>query len=217
MVGAAGFEPATFWSQTRRATRLRYAPGTPSGPRYTVRFLPARQQPPRSGNAGSAAIPEEMAIGYPASGGAGWAFRPDFGRHHPLRAGPKAHQHELAGPQLGEAIAPQRLHVHEDVRRPLAARQEPETAQAVEPLDLRALEPAGRRHGDMGARRRHLRRMHGRRLVHRQNPERLKAALALQHLDHDTRTLVCDLEAVAAQTCHVKENVRQPVVEVLQR
>src|SRR6476469_10607485 len=26
MVGAAGFEPATFWSQTRRATRLRYAP-----------------------------------------------------------------------------------------------------------------------------------------------------------------------------------------------
>jgi hypothetical protein len=26
LVGAAGFEPATFWSQTRRATRLRYAP-----------------------------------------------------------------------------------------------------------------------------------------------------------------------------------------------
>ena len=26
VVGAAGFEPATFWSQTRRATRLRYAP-----------------------------------------------------------------------------------------------------------------------------------------------------------------------------------------------
>jgi hypothetical protein len=28
LVGAAGFEPATFWSQTRRATRLRYAPLT---------------------------------------------------------------------------------------------------------------------------------------------------------------------------------------------
>ena len=26
MVGAAGLEPATFWSRTRRATRLRYAP-----------------------------------------------------------------------------------------------------------------------------------------------------------------------------------------------
>src|SRR5215813_5585241 len=26
LVGAAGFEPATFWSQTRRDTRLRYAP-----------------------------------------------------------------------------------------------------------------------------------------------------------------------------------------------
>lgn len=26
MVGAVGFEPTTFWSQTRRATKLRYAP-----------------------------------------------------------------------------------------------------------------------------------------------------------------------------------------------
>ncbi len=26
MVGARGFEPPTSWSQTRRATRLRYAP-----------------------------------------------------------------------------------------------------------------------------------------------------------------------------------------------
>lgn len=26
MVGAVGFEPTTFWSQTRRATGLRYAP-----------------------------------------------------------------------------------------------------------------------------------------------------------------------------------------------
>ena len=28
MVGATGFEPATFWSQTRRATKLRYAPNS---------------------------------------------------------------------------------------------------------------------------------------------------------------------------------------------
>src|SRR5690348_568709 len=27
-VGAPGFEPGTFWSQTRRATGLRYAPST---------------------------------------------------------------------------------------------------------------------------------------------------------------------------------------------
>src|SRR5580692_6551606 len=26
-IGATGFEPATFWSQTRRSTRLSYAPG----------------------------------------------------------------------------------------------------------------------------------------------------------------------------------------------
>ena len=26
MVGATGFEPAAFWSRTKRATKLRYAP-----------------------------------------------------------------------------------------------------------------------------------------------------------------------------------------------
>src|SRR5581483_9239572 len=35
MVGAAGFEPATFWSQTRRATRLRYAPSGDRALAYT--------------------------------------------------------------------------------------------------------------------------------------------------------------------------------------
>ncbi len=33
MVGAKGFEPSTLWSQTRCATRLRYAP---TGPYSTV-------------------------------------------------------------------------------------------------------------------------------------------------------------------------------------
>src|SRR5262245_60565225 len=45
VVGAAGFEPATFWSQTRRATRLRYAPLRRGPPRYTVRIWPARRGP----------------------------------------------------------------------------------------------------------------------------------------------------------------------------
>ena len=30
MVGATGFEPATSWSQTKRSTRLSYAPDSPS-------------------------------------------------------------------------------------------------------------------------------------------------------------------------------------------
>src|SRR5437763_12414565 len=38
MVGAAGFEPATFCSQSRRATRLRYAP---AALRYTLPYLAA--------------------------------------------------------------------------------------------------------------------------------------------------------------------------------
>src|SRR6478735_6058498 len=44
MVGAAGFEPATWSTQNSRATRLRYAPAA-AEPRYTVRFGPASRRP----------------------------------------------------------------------------------------------------------------------------------------------------------------------------
>ena len=54
----------------------------------------------------------------------------DFGGHQPFGTRPKADQHGLAGPQFGNAIAPQRFHVHENVGRALAPRQEAETAQA---------------------------------------------------------------------------------------
>ena len=135
-----------------------------------------------------------------------------FGRHQALRAGPEAHQHGLAGPQLGEAEAAQRLHVHEDVRRALAARQEAEAAQPVEPFHHGPLEPAGRRHRDVGARRRQLRRMDRRRLVHREDAEALQALRPLQHLADDARAFVGGLEAVAAQAGHVQQHVRHAVV-----
>src|SRR5215831_13495927 len=41
LVGAAGFEPATWSTQNSRATRLRYAPSLSRRPRYTLRFGPA--------------------------------------------------------------------------------------------------------------------------------------------------------------------------------
>src|SRR5580704_3923040 len=64
-------------------------------------------------------------------------FRLNFGRHHALGTGSEPHQHILAGTQLGHSEAAEGFHVHENVRRPLAAGQEAEAAQAVEPLDLR--------------------------------------------------------------------------------
>src|SRR5262245_8556432 len=140
------------------------------------------------------------------------AFRAYLGRHQSLRSRPKSHENELPRPQLGQTEAAQGLHVHENVGRALATGEETETAQPVEPLHLRPLERAGRRHGDVGARRRHLRRMHRRRFVHGENAERLQATRALQHLDHDACTLVGDLESVAAQTGHVQEDVGHPVV-----
>jgi hypothetical protein len=60
----------------------------------------------------------------------------NFGRHHPLGAGPEPDEHILARTQLRHAEAAQGLHVHEDIGRPLAAGQEAEPTQPIEPLDL---------------------------------------------------------------------------------
>ena len=75
-----------------------------------------------------------------------------------------------------------------------------------------ALESAGRRHRDVGARRRHLRGMHRSRLVHGEDAERLQAARPLQHLDHHARALIGDLMPIATQTGHVQEDVGHPIV-----
>lgn len=67
-----------------------------------------------------------------------WEARPSrppygvhFGRFESLRTGSVTDQLPLA--QLGHAEAPQRLHVHENARRPLSARQEAEAAKPIEP------------------------------------------------------------------------------------
>ncbi len=70
----------------------------------------------------------------------------------PFGAGSEPHKHGLAGPQLGQPVPPQRLHVDEDVLGAVTAGEEAEPAQPVEPLHHRPLEPARRRHLNMGAR-----------------------------------------------------------------
>src|SRR6202030_1566418 len=87
------------------------------------------------------------------------AVRADLRCHHAFGARAEPYQNGLAGPQLRDAVAPQGLHVDEDVRRAFAKSKKPEASQAVEPLHDGAFQPACRCHGDMGARRRHLRRM----------------------------------------------------------
>ncbi len=68
----------------------------------------------------------------------------NLGGHQPFRPRPVAHQDLIAGLQLGNAEAPQRLHVNEHVRLIVALAGEAEAAQPVEPLDRQKLEPAGR-------------------------------------------------------------------------
>src|SRR6185437_1240699 len=77
-------------------------------------------------------------------------FGPHFGRHHALRPGPEADQDELAGPQLGNAEPAQGLHMDENVRRALAAREEAKTAKPIEPFHLCPFETACRGHSNMG-------------------------------------------------------------------
>src|SRR5437660_754527 len=110
------------------------------------------------------------------------AVRPHLRRHQALGARPEAHQYGLARAQFGDAEAAQGFHVDEDIRRPLAPGQEAKTAQAVEPLHLRALEAARRRDADVGARRRHLRRMDRGGFVHRQYAQRTKCIDATEFL-----------------------------------
>src|SRR5262245_54382331 len=64
-------------------------------------------------------------------GGSVW---PELRRHEAFGATAEAYQDGLSGPQLREAEAPQGLHMHEDVLRAIAPRDETEALQAVEPF-----------------------------------------------------------------------------------
>jgi hypothetical protein len=88
-----------------------------------------------------------------------------FGGHQALRAVAVPHHHLFARLQLGDAVSTQGFHMDEDIRGAVAAAEEAEAAQAVEPLDDRQFETARRHHADMGARHRQLGRMDRRRLV----------------------------------------------------
>src|SRR2546430_6569227 len=57
-----------------------------------------------------------------------------LGRHAALGAHAPAHLHDLIGSQLGEAEAPQSLHVDKDIRSAFATRQKPKSTDPIEPL-----------------------------------------------------------------------------------
>src|SRR5688572_13958396 len=71
-------------------------------------------------------------LGWQARGDAVWA---QLGCHAAFDAHAPADLHDLVRPQLGEAEAPQRLHMHEDVRSAFATCQKPKAAHPIEPFD----------------------------------------------------------------------------------
>ena len=94
----------------------------------------------------------------------------------------------------------------------VAAAEEAETAQPIEPLDHGPLETGGRGHGDVSARRRHLRGMDRGALVHRENAEGLHALRPVQRLANDARALIGGLETVAAQARHMQEHIGGTII-----
>ena len=135
-------------------------------------------------------------------------MRPDFGGGSTLAPFAIAHQNDLAGPELGHAEAPERLHVHKDIRRTFAARQKAEAAYPVEPLDHGSFPVALGLYHDVRALGK-LRWMDRGAFIHAEDLERLHTFRAFQHLAVDARPLVGGLEAASAQTGHVEQNIGQ--------
>ena len=121
------------------------------------------------------------------------------------------HLYDLPRPKLGETEPAQRLHVHEDIRRTFAARQETEAAHPVEPLHHGPLPVALRLHHDMGPLG-ELRGMDRRALVHAENAEGLQPFRTAQHLANDPGPLVRRLIAASPQTGDVQQHVRMAIV-----
>src|SRR3954453_19562887 len=136
----------------------------------------------------------------------------DFRGHHALGTWPEPHQNELAGAKFCHSEATQRFHMHKDVRRPLAAGQEPETSKPVEPFNLRPLQAAGWSHADVRPRRKHLRRVNRGGLVHREYSERLIAFGALHALADQPCSFIGRLIAVPPQHGDVQKYIWPAII-----
>ncbi|MNH34697.1 hypothetical protein D3C79_953100 [compost metagenome] len=93
--------------------------------------------------------------------------------------------------------------MNENILSALAARQKAKALGAVEPLDDNSFQTAGRRNGNMGALRRHLRWMHGSRCIHGQNTKALHASVTIANFTNNTRTFEGSLEAIATKCGHM--------------
>src|SRR5947209_11831831 len=132
---------------------------------------------------------------------------PDLGGHQAFCAIAEAHKQAITGLQIGDAIATQRFHMHEDILRALAACQKTETAHTVEPFDDGDFEPPYGCNLDVRAWRLQFGRMNSRRLVHRDDAQNLEAFWPPLRLTDDMRALGRGRISVAAQHRHMQENV----------
>src|SRR5262249_5627331 len=100
-----------------------------------------------------------------------------FSGHQPLLAFPITHLDDLSRAEFGKSETPERFSMNENVLRSSAAGEETEAFEPVEPLHHRPLPVAFGDDMDMGALGK-LRRMNRRALIHLDDAERLKPAVA---------------------------------------
>ena len=95
----------------------------------------------------------------------------------------------------------------ENIFRPIAAREETETARPIEPFYNGDLEAARWRHLHMRARRRQLRRMHGCRFIHGENAEDLKSFRAHGRFADHTGAFARRLKTIFAKNGDVQQDI----------
>ncbi len=137
---------------------------------------------------------------------------PNFGDHKALWTIAKAHEHELAGAQFGDAKTAQGFHMHENVLAcPRRRRGSRSREYVAEPLHLEANHSRagldnhrvrGLGIGPDGGRSTRPWRRCGRPAGHR----------AVERLDDDARTFIGGLVAAATETGDVEQDVRHAIV-----
>lgn len=137
---------------------------------------------------------------------------PDFSRHQPLGARPEPHKQAFARFEIRDAETPQRLHMDENIFRPLPARDEAKAPRAIEPFDDHDFEPACRRDLNMCARCGLLSRMHSGRFIHRHDAEHLKALGALLDFTDYARAFGRRVKSIPLENGDMQEHVSATIV-----
>ena len=118
---------------------------------------------------------------------------------------------DLSLTKFGKAESAQGLHMHKDIFRSFTAREKTKSAYPIKPLDDCLFKVTLRYHMNVRSLWQ-LRRMNSCTFIHFDDSESLQSPWPSQNLANNASPLVSRLVTIPPQTCHMKENIRQPIV-----